>query len=94
MTMNKLNATIDAILDTVDEDDSPAKALADYLDKRGAWDWSDGAEHEPSDRVAVVESSGAWWAVYRGTEGDEAVRCATEAEADTKADEWIELVEG
>jgi hypothetical protein len=39
------------------------------------------AEHEPSDRFAVVESSGAWWLVYRGTESDTADDYASEGEA-------------
>ena len=83
-------AQIDAALDTVGDEDSPAGALADLLDRRGEWDWSDGAEQDPSDRVAIVESSGAWWAVYRGTEGDEASRCATREEADAIATRWID----
>lgn len=84
---------VDAVLDTVDEDDSPATALADLLDKRGEWDWSDDSDHDPSDRTAVVESSGAWWAVYRGTEADEAHRCASEDEARAVERKWIEAVQ-
>lgn len=74
-------STVDAILDEVDDEESPAHALADLLDDRGEWDWSDGAEHEPSDRMAVLESSGAYWLVYRGTEGDTADRYASADEA-------------
>lgn len=62
--------------------------LCDRLDADGAWDWSDGAEHYPSDRVAVVAEDGAWWAVYRGTEGDETVRCVTRAEAERITTAW------
>lgn len=69
-------AQVDAVLDTANEDET-ATALANLLDAKGAWDWSDNSDHDPSDRTAVVESSGAWWAVYRGTEADEAHRCAS-----------------
>lgn len=72
---------VDTVLDTVADDESPATALADLLDRHGAWDWSDGSEHDPSDRTAVLESSGAFWCVYRGTEPDSASRCATLEEA-------------
>lgn len=84
-------AMVDAVLETVDAD--PSAALADMLDKHGEWDWSDDGEHDPSERVAVVESSGAFWAVYRGSESDEAVRCATEDAARAKADAWIDSIE-
>jgi hypothetical protein len=72
---------VDAILDTVSDDDTPAHALADLLDDKGDWDWSDDSEHDPCDRAALVESSGAYWCVYRGTEGDTAERFADENEA-------------
>ena len=72
---------IDAILDTVDDDESPAEALCDALDESGAWDWTDNAEHDPSDRLAVLESSGACWLVYRGAGADKASRYASRAEA-------------
>ncbi len=65
---------VDAAIDMCDSEDAIAAALADLLDDEGAWDWSDGSEHDPSDRLAVVESSGAWWVVYRGTEADEVMR--------------------
>lgn len=58
-----------------------ANRLADLVDKHGAWDWSDEAEHDPSDRMAVIESSGAYWLVYRGTEDDSADRYASRDEA-------------
>ncbi len=74
-------ATVDAVLDSVAEDESPATALADLLDRHGEWDWSDGSETDPHDRFGVVESSGAWWLLYRGTEPDECTRFAVEAEA-------------
>lgn len=80
------NNAIDAALDAIDEDTdgASAEALADLLDKHGQWDWTDDAEHDPSDRLAVVESTGAYWVVYRGTEPDQAWRFATRAEADEK----------
>lgn len=72
---------VDAAIDSLDDDTDPATALADLLDHYGEWDWTDGSEHDPSDRAAVLESSGAWWYVYRGTEPDRAVRCASSEEA-------------
>ncbi len=79
-------AKVDAALDScTDEDDEVISdvgtALADLVEDHGAWDWSDESEHDPSDRAAVVESSGAWWCVYRGTEPDQAWRFAGEGEA-------------
>jgi hypothetical protein len=85
---------VDAILDTVSDDESPAEALADLLDEKGAWDWSDGSEHDPSDRLAVLESSGAYWLVYRGTEADEATRFATDSEAQAALKEQAEQIAG
>lgn len=90
MTTSISTATVDEILDRVADDESPASELADLLDDAGAWDWSDGAEHEPSDRAAVIESSGAYWCVYRGTEPDRASRHATSAEARVAMREIIE----
>ncbi len=72
---------VDAVLDMVADDASPATALGDLLDESGDWDWSSGAEHGPEDRLAVVESTGAYWLVYRGIESDEATRFATADEA-------------
>ena len=68
---------VDAVLDSVDDDSNPGTALADLLDNSGDWDWSDEAEHGPEDRLAVVESTGAYWLVYRGSEGDTAERFAS-----------------
>jgi hypothetical protein len=66
---------VDAVLDSVDGGDfSVAVALADLLDECGEWDWSDDSEHDPCDRLAVLESTGAYWLVYRGSEPDEATR--------------------
>ena len=73
MTKSAVDAAIDA------DDETVATALADLLDANGAWDWTDDAE----DRFSVVESSGAWWLVYRGTESDEALRFASRDEAMT-----------
>lgn len=73
-------AQIDSVIDSND-DDRIAQGLGDLLDATGEWDWSDGSDHDPSDRLAVLGSSGAWWLVYRGTEGDEATCFATEHEA-------------
>lgn len=89
-TATRFRSEIDAALDTVAEDDSPATALANLLDRRGEWDWSDDGEHDPSERVAVIESTGAWWVVYRGAEPDEARRYATESEARERARSWCE----
>jgi hypothetical protein len=83
---NLTKSQIDAIIDSTDEDESPATALADALDKAGAWDWTDDSDHDPSDRLAVIESTGAYWLVYRGSEGDEATRYATRDEADAEFD--------
>jgi hypothetical protein len=74
-------AQVDAVLDSVSDDESPAGALADLLDEKGDWDWSDDSEHDPSDRLAVLESSGAYWLVYRGAECDAATRFASYGEA-------------
>jgi hypothetical protein len=87
-------ALVDAVLDDVDEDDededkSTAHLLADLLDQHGAWDWDDGSEHAPSDRLAVVESSGAWWCVYRGTESDCAWRFASYEDANAVLREML-----
>ena len=62
-----------------------AKRIADTLDRNGAWDLSDGADHCPSDRWAVVRmrrlgASPVWALIYRGTEGDEVTLfCAASA---------------
>jgi len=85
---------VDAILDQFDEDEDPSRALADLLDRRGAWDWSDGSEHEPSDRLAIIESTGAVWLVYRGTEPDSARRYGSRAEARAALQEQTERVSG
>jgi len=87
-------AHVDAVLDTVAAGESPAKALADMLDDAGAWDWADDSEHDPCDRLAVVESSGAYWLVYRGTESDEATRYASAAEAYAALREQSEALTG
>jgi len=82
MSSWKINtARVDAALDSASDDDNEGTVLADLLDENGDWDWSDDAEHGPEDRLAVVESSGAHWLVYRGSEGDTAERFATDAEA-------------
>ncbi len=86
-------ALVDAALDLVgddDEDGTTATVLADLLDAHGEWDWSDGSAHCPSDRVAVVESSGAYWCVYRGVEPDRAWRCGTGFDAERQAALLIE----
>ena len=85
-------AQVDAILDTVSDDENPGTALADMLDQSDDWDWSDEAEHGPEDRFAIVESSGAWWLVYRGSEDDEATRFATEQEAQSALSAQVEVV--
>lgn len=67
---------VDAALDVLDEDEdgASAEALVTLLDEHGEWDWDDGSTHDPSDRIALVESSGAYWVVYAGTEPDQAWR--------------------
>lgn len=72
---------VDAAIDALDDDTNPGSTLADLLDDTGDWDWSDEAEHGPEDRLAVVESTGAWWLVYRGSEPDSADRHASADEA-------------
>lgn len=78
--------TVSMVDAAIDQDGSSAQALGDLLDKHGAWDWTDDSERDPSDRLAVVESSGAWWCVYRGTESDDAWRFASRDEAVSKLD--------
>lgn len=86
--------TVDAVLDSVDGGDGcVAIALADLLDEHGAWDWDDGAEHDPSDRLAVVESSGAYWLVYRGSEPDEVRRFASNDAAEKALADHKHLIE-
>jgi len=60
-------ADVDAAIDA--DDAGIATRLADLLDKHGEWDWEDSWG-----TLAIVESSGAWWVVYRGTEPDQAWR--------------------
>jgi len=67
---------VDAAIDSAADDTSVGTVLADLLDKHGAWDWS----HD-SNRYAAVESSGAWWLVYRGTAPDRAWRFSNQDEA-------------
>lgn len=55
--------------------------LAVLIDDHGWWDWSDGSEHSPSERLAVVQSSDAWWCVYAGVEPADATRHASESDA-------------
>lgn len=85
---------VDAALDSVSDDDDPSKALGDLLDASGDWDWSDGAEHSPEDRLAVVESSGAYWLVYRGSESDEATRFSISDEAHAALKDQAESITG
>jgi hypothetical protein len=85
---------VDAALDSVSDDENPAEVLADLLDHHGAWDWSDESEHDPSDRLAVLESSGAYWLVYRGTEDDEATRFASGAAAQQALKDQAERITG
>jgi hypothetical protein len=72
-------SAIDVVIDV--SDDGIATRLANLLDEHGTWDWADDSDHDPSDRLAVLESSGAWWLVYRGTEADDATVYETWAEA-------------
>ena len=66
---------VDAVLDQVDGDESPATALADLVDEHDDWD------RPGADRWAVVESSGAWWVVRRGAKRDVCLRCSSQEEA-------------
>lgn len=79
---------VDAVLDQLGEDEDPGDALATLLDQRGQWDWSSEDEHGPEERVAVIESSGAWWAVYAGADPAEAIRCASGEEATARVRDW------
>ncbi len=75
---------VDALVDAIDEDadeGTTATALADLLDRHGEWDWCDDDAHDPYDRLAVVEGSGAAWCVYRGSEADSADRYASSDDA-------------
>ena len=83
-------AMVDASLQLVDEDYSEANALADLLDEHGAWDWCEDSEHDPYERLAVLHSSGAYWAIYRGAEADDAERFETRSLAMRRYDEWLE----
>lgn len=69
---------VDAVLDPVDDDAADgtcARLLVELLDEYGAWDEYDGGHpHYPDDRIAIVESTGAYWCVYAGTEGPRAWR--------------------
>ena len=65
-----------------------ARVLGDWLDREGGWDWTDGAEHDPSDRLAVVTvrrlgAPRVAALVYRGTEGDTVKLFGTRDEAAT-----------
>ena len=77
-------SAVDAALDSYEGDE--ACGLTVLLDRCGAWDeYSDGSE-----RYAVVESSGAWWAV-RASEGSccDSRRCASESEARSWLARWM-----
>lgn len=82
---------ITAVDHAIDQDDSGvAERLADLLDDAGDWDWTDDSEHDPYDRFAVIESTGAYWLVYRGTESDSARRFASREDADDALAEEID----
>ncbi len=72
-----------------------AKALADKLDREGAWQWTDGSEHEPSDRFGIMTvrrlgSSRLFAMVYRGTEPDEVTLFETIGKARDRMKELTE----
>ena len=78
---------VDAALDTVGEDDSPAEALVSLVDDNGDWDYADEDSDYP--RVAILESSGAFWAVGDLGRGDRrARRCKSALEAGGYVDSW------
>ena len=58
-------------MSTTEATTTEATTIASELDRAGAWDWTDGSEHDPSDRYAVVERGDVWLLVYAGTEGAE-----------------------
>ncbi len=77
-------AAADALIDLHDDDKGAlATAFADALDSDadGAWDVAADPEYGPRDRAAIVESSGAYWLVYRGTEPDSVTRFGDERDA-------------
>lgn len=90
--MNKYTPDCTAVDTVLAGGEHPPIALADLLDAHGGWDWSDDGVYDPSERVAIVASSGAWWAVYRGAASDDAVRCTSKADALDIAQEWCESV--
>jgi hypothetical protein len=70
---------VDAVLDSIGEDESPAQALANLIDETGGeWMRSENLD----DKYAVVESSGAVWYVHEDRNGvADSRRCATWDEA-------------
>jgi hypothetical protein len=75
---------VDAVLDTVDDDEDPAEALVKLLDEHRSWTIFVGSE-----RGSVFESSGAWWAVRAGDHDCEACRRATYDEACALMQRWF-----
>jgi len=69
---------VDAVLDMVDEDESPADDLAALIDQHGEWSRSEDLDQ----KYAVIESSGAIWYVHEDPNGcADCRRCATWDEA-------------
>lgn len=82
---------VDAALDAIDDDSGVGRALADLITRHGEWDYGTAeAEGMTPELFAVVESSGAWWAVNRGSEGDWAIAFARYDDAHAQIDAWNE----
>jgi hypothetical protein len=81
-------AMVDEALQSVDEEYSEANALANLLDQHGDWDWCEDSEHDPYDRLAIVQSRGSYWVVYRGSEPDEAERFEKKSQAKHRFENW------
>lgn len=88
LTLNQ----VDAVLDRASQDDPDdiAAALGDLLDRHAAWTWTDDAPAEPQECLALVESSGAYWVVYRGASPDSAEAFGLRDKAEDRFDELKE----
>ena len=81
-------SAVDAVLDQLGEDEDPTTALVELIDSHDAWRRDD----DNDVCVAILESSGAYWAVSRrdrATGYEQSRRCASENEAGGWVDAWI-----
>lgn len=79
---------VDEALQWVDEECSEANVLANLLDQHGDWDWCEDSEHDPYERLAIVQSKDSYWVVYRGSEPDEAERFEKKSQAKHRFESW------